>query len=387
MVGGGNGEWPGGGGGFSPGPMTLLSNLFGDNDDGKTFSELLAGAMLDVEHGGGRGGGGGGGLLTAPPQQAQGYSNVQIQTEHPFSVSLLPTTTSLTQIPAVTFNNIPQQLIPNSEESKTKLVDYSSNSEQRLQQSSFVEKANDDGYNWRKYGQKQVKGCEFPRSYYKCTHPSCPVKKKVERDPVDGHVTQIIYKGEHIHQRPHPSKLTKENSNVQQDLLETCDSDEEGDNETEVDYEPDLKRRNTEVRLLDSSFSHGTVSKPKIIVQTTTEVDLLEDGYRWRKYGQKVVKGNPYPRSYYKCTTPGCNVRKHVERASTDRKAVMTTYEGKHNHDVPAAKTNSLTLASHNSALQQKSQNVIPEMHNMNRRGQQHQSTVARLRLKEEHTA
>ena len=37
-----------------------------------------------------------------------------------------------------------------------------------------------DGYNWRKYGQKKVKGSEFPRSYYKCTHPSCPVKRKVE---------------------------------------------------------------------------------------------------------------------------------------------------------------------------------------------------------------
>jgi len=33
-------------------------------------------------------------------------------------------------------------------------------------------------------------------------------------------------------------------------------------------------------------------------VQTTSEVDLLDDGYRWRKYGQKVVKGNPYPRWY-----------------------------------------------------------------------------------------
>ena len=43
-------------------------------------------------------------------------------------------------------------------------------------------------------------------------------------------------------------------------------------------------------------------------------------------------------RSYYKCTNPGCPVRKHVERASHDLRAVITTYEGKHNHDVPAAR-------------------------------------------------
>lgn len=33
-------------------------------------------------------------------------------------------------------------------------------------------------------------------------------------------------------------------------------------------------------------------------------------------------------------------MRKHVERASHDIRAVITTYEGKHNHDVPAARGN-----------------------------------------------
>ncbi|CAN6204812.1 unnamed protein product [Urochloa humidicola] len=80
------------------------------------------------------------------------------------------------------------------------------------------------------------------------------------------------------------------------------------------------------------------VREPRVVVQTTSEVDILDDGYRWRKYGQKVVKGNPNPRSYYKCTHPGCSVRKHVERASHDLKSVITTYEGKHNHEVPAAR-------------------------------------------------
>lgn len=29
---------------------------------------------------------------------------------------------------------------------------------------------------------------------------------------------------------------------------------------------------------------------------TKSDVDHLEDGYRWRKYGQKAVKNSPYPR-------------------------------------------------------------------------------------------
>lgn len=64
-----------------------------------------------------------------------------------------------------------------------------------------VDKPADDGYNWRKYGQKPIKGCEYPRSYYKCTQVNCPVKKKVERSS-DGQITQIIYKGQHDHERP-----------------------------------------------------------------------------------------------------------------------------------------------------------------------------------------
>ncbi|KAM7280430.1 hypothetical protein ACFE04_007564 [Oxalis oulophora] len=83
------------------------------------------------------------------------------------------------------------------------------------------------------------------------------------------------------------------------------------------------------------------IREPRVVVQTLSEVDILDDGYRWRKYGQKVVRGNPNPRSYYKCTCVGCPVRKLVERAPHDPKSVITTYEGKHNHEVPTTKTSS----------------------------------------------
>lgn len=36
--------------------------------------------------------------------------------------------------------------------------------------------------------------------------------------------------------------------------------------------------------------------EPRFCFQTRSEVDVLDDGYKWRKYGQKVVKNSLHPR-------------------------------------------------------------------------------------------
>ncbi|XP_027939281.1 WRKY transcription factor 71-like [Vigna unguiculata] len=76
--------------------------------------------------------------------------------------------------------------------------------------------------------------------------------------------------------------------------------------------------------------------EPRFAFLTKSEIDNLEDGYRWRKYGQKAVKNSPYPRSYYRCTSQKCSVKKRVERSFQDPSIVITTYEGQHNHHCPA---------------------------------------------------
>ncbi|KAI3444484.1 hypothetical protein Pfo_001149 [Paulownia fortunei] len=73
-------------------------------------------------------------------------------------------------------------------------------------------------------------------------------------------------------------------------------------------------------------------SVPRFAFQTRSEEDILDDGYRWRKYGQKSVKNSNFPRSYYRCTHHTCNVKKQVQRLSKDTTIVVTTYEGTHNH-------------------------------------------------------
>lgn len=81
---------------------------------------------------------------------------------------------------------------------------HTSQSEKGITSPRIREKALDDGYNWRKYGQKLVKGNVFVRSYYKCTYSNCRAKKQVERSH-DGHLTDIKYIGKHEHPKPQSS--------------------------------------------------------------------------------------------------------------------------------------------------------------------------------------
>ncbi|CAA0812131.1 Probable WRKY transcription factor 56 [Striga hermonthica] len=71
---------------------------------------------------------------------------------------------------------------------------------------------------------------------------------------------------------------------------------------------------------------------PRVAFHTRSAEDILDDGYKWRKYGQKSVKNTVHPRSYYRCTHHTCNVKKQIQRLSKDTGIVVTTYEGIHNH-------------------------------------------------------
>ncbi|KAK1577154.1 hypothetical protein Q3G72_019381 [Acer saccharum] len=94
----------------------------------------------------------------------------------------------------------------------------------------------------------------------------------------------------------------------------------------------------------------------KRIVCHVTAENLSTDLWAWRKYGQKPIKGSPYPRNYYRCSSSkGCLARKQVERSNTDPNIFVVSYTGDHTHPRP----------THRNSLAGSSRNKLPRVQNL----------------------
>ncbi|QCD84554.1 disease resistance protein RPS2 [Vigna unguiculata] len=86
---------------------------------------------------------------------------------------------------------------------------------------------------------------------------------------------------------------------------------------------PLLKRKPNE------SFRRRTPQPSMKVIRTKN----LDDGYSWRKYGQKEILGAKYTRGYYRCTyrnTHGCQATKQVQRFDEKPTTFEVNYRGTH---------------------------------------------------------
>ncbi|KAK4774227.1 hypothetical protein SAY87_029246 [Trapa incisa] len=163
----------------------------------------------------------------------------------------------------------------------------------------------------------------------RCGHSEC-CAKKIEFSDQSGYVMEIIYKSGHSHDPP-----GKVNSVRESRILKNAGSlieNNTGENSNKVFYgsiplassiktlmvfgeeHADSNGFNDDAETTFKSEDaiepvtkhwrkkHGTSlpsplskreKKRKFVVHATGDGDMSGDGYRWRKYGQKIVKGKP----------------------------------------------------------------------------------------------
>ncbi|XP_051150348.1 probable WRKY transcription factor 32 [Andrographis paniculata] len=310
------------------------------------------------------------------------HTQKQVQIpERPPKLAVLPKSTkqSVSPIPTPSPSTSKKELHPLDSGNSHLTVQGKQNSPDSKPSTGVTMLKTFDGYNWRKYGQKQVKSPEGSRSYYRCTFSNCHAKK-IECCDCSSRVVETIYRSQHNHDPPQKVNCTRENrspravfpvngshetthtrrglsdsipstspkeSLVVSDQIpepkqqDSCGSDETMEINVKEEYVegPEYKRREVlrqkRIAIDESDSTPKTGKKPKYVVHAAGDVGISGDGYRWRKYGQKMVKGNPHPRNYYRCTSAGCPVRKQIERDVDNDSAVVITYKGAHNHDVP----------------------------------------------------
>lgn len=86
----------------------------------------------------------------------------------------------------------------------------------------------------------------------------------------------------------------------------------------------------------------------EIMQPTGAQVQGLDDGYKWRKYGQKGLKSPDGTieviKSYYRCNVHGCPMRKQVEKyAHNDQVRVVHFLGSAHNHAPTPGDSQALT--------------------------------------------
>ncbi|XP_073141949.1 probable WRKY transcription factor 53 [Henckelia pumila] len=115
-----------------------------------------------------------------------------------------------------------------------------------------------DGYNWRKYGQKDIQGTSHPRAYFRCTHrhtQGCLATKQVQQ--IDGcpSTFDVIYRGKHTCKH----EMMKHSGNI--DFRKKHEVEEESTKPAfKVEIQEKFNEEEEEENFLDFSFPTTPVS-------------------------------------------------------------------------------------------------------------------------------
>ncbi|CAN6357402.1 unnamed protein product [Urochloa humidicola] len=120
--------------------------------------------------------------------------------------------------------------------------------------------------------------------------------------------------------------------------------------------------RRAKKRSRSSSVMEGNKTSSSWVDFTTVP---CEDGYEWRKYGEKKINGTSHTRSYFRCTYKderGCLATKHVQQkdCSSDPPVFQVTYNNKHTCNNTCTTTTAAANSNERLLIKQEPPAVLP---------------------------
>lgn len=124
----------------------------------------------------------------------------------------------------------------------------------------------------------------FPSSSTSMNPPPLPEPHQQQQAQLPDIDWISLLSGHHDHQINNNEPAAMVEVNNENNVIEAA-QEEKGSN----------KRKGGEGRKISVMKK---ASRPRFAFQTRSADDILDDGYRWRKYGQKAVKNSLYPRLF-----------------------------------------------------------------------------------------
>ncbi|KAL8150400.1 hypothetical protein V2J09_020208 [Rumex salicifolius] len=134
-----------------------------------------------------------------------------------------------------------------------------------------------DGYSWRKYGQKDILGAKHPRSYYRCTYRNaqdCWATRQVQRSEDDPTVFDITYRGKHTCNVVGQSKSESSSPRKQEPKQE----------EQDYDMISSFVDELADVQNMDSLYGDFGRSDMNYFSVSSSDMDILANAQNQQQY-------------------------------------------------------------------------------------------------------
>ncbi|KAK4734613.1 hypothetical protein R3W88_008874 [Solanum pinnatisectum] len=134
-----------------------------------------------------------------------------------------------------------------------------------------------------------------------------------------------------------------------------------------IDRQEQLENFDDQVIIMDQNNNQEIKNQSTRVIYEVLQEEFTNDKWAWRKCGQKSIKGSPFPRNYFKCSTSRfCEAKKIIEKSPKNENYLLVSYSGEHNHDPPTYRR---SLALYNNSSKNKlpkSINIMPKALNLN---------------------